>query len=149
MEYYNPFQKREIRFPKRFKDKIEIYCKTNPTGGESLSPDYNPFSRQIDFWMLAVCLGYYSGQKIEDKQSYRFITGEIFLKDPGTIELLEIFGISETGDPYIINKPETIINLANQFAAAGIEQLINMIESSEQAPLWNLTNGFKEFFKDE
>lgn len=147
MAYYNPFQNRELRFPEKYKDEIEGYCQTRPSGGKPGTIDDSPFPRQVDLWFLSVCLGAQKNMHKKEKKSYRFITGEILANDPYKIQLLEILGISQSNDPYIISKPREIMNLANEYAAAGIEELIDIMKNGKEQSLGNLTNYFHNKLK--
>lgn len=142
MAYYNSFQKMELRFPEKYKDEIEGFCQTRPSGGKPGTPDDSPFPRQLDLWFLAVCMGAQKNMHKKAKKSYRFITGEILANDPYKIQLLEILSISKTDDPYIISKPKEMMNLANEYAAAGIEELLDIMKNGKEQSLWNLTHHF-------
>ena len=144
MQYYNPFSNLELRIPEIYKDKIDSYCQTQPSGGRRPSPDDSPFKRQVDFWFLAVCLGAKRGSRTNNQKWHKFITGEILSREPERIVLLELLAISVTNDPWIVGKPNEVIQLANELAATGIPEVISMLERGNSKSIWNLTDNILE-----
>jgi|TARA_B100001971_G_C18106164_1_gene491621 hypothetical protein len=144
MAFYNPLQGKNLNFPKRYKDKIEQYCSTKPGGGKSLGPSHSPFERQVDLWFLAFCLGVQRGKKTKSKASYRFIEGQVLARRSYMIELIELVSISDAREPYIIGDANKLAEIANEYAATGIDILFNALKYSKEEPLWNLA----EYFKD-
>jgi hypothetical protein len=147
MAYYNPFQGKDLKFPKKYKDKVEGYCQTRPSGGKKPSIEESPFRRQVDLWYLAICIGVCNDKKKSDVQSYRFITGEVLANNPEKIENLELIAIANSHDPYIIGRPNDLVELMNDYAAAGIEILFNVLNSGSSRPLWNLCDYLYYQFK--
>ncbi len=140
MQYYNPFSNLELRFPEKYRKEIDVFCQTQPSGGRRPSPDDSPFLRQVDFWFLAVCIGAVIGRRTYEKKWHKFITGEILSRDPRRIELLELLAISITNNPYVIEKPTEVIEIANQLAATGIPKILEMLNDGNAKPIWNLTD---------
>ena len=143
MSYYNPFQSLELKVPEVYREQVESYSQTRPGGGSKPSPDDSPFERQIDLWFLAVCIGAQTAPKSkrhETKKSHKFIMGDVLSKDSYRIELLELIAISITKDPWIIEKPSEIMDLANDLAATGLPKIIEMLKDGNAKPLWNLTD---------
>lgn len=138
MAYYNPFQGKDLKFPSKYKDKVEGYCQTRPSGGKKPSIEESPFRRQVDLWYLAICLGVRNDKRNSDIQTYRFITGEVLANDPDKIENLEIIAIAKSEDPYIIGNPNELVEMMNDYAAGGVEILFNLLNSGNSRPLWNL-----------
>lgn len=148
MSYYNPFQNLELRIPEAYREEVDRFCQTQPGGGSRPSPDDSPFERQIDIWFLAVCLGARKGKRTEVIKPHRFITGELISRDPYRVELLELLAISFTKDPWIIEEPSKIIDLANELAATGLPEVIGMLNEGNAKPIWNLTDSLTEIFQD-
>lgn len=142
----NPFQNLELKIPEFHREEVDRFCQTQPGGGARPSPDDSPFERQIDIWFLAVCVGARKGRrtKIKDKDAHRFMTGEILSRDPYRIELLELLAISHANDPWILERPSEIIELANELAATGLPEVIDMLQSGNAKPIWNLTDSIIE-----
>ena len=142
----NPFQNLELRIPNAYREEVDRFCQTQPGGGARPSPDDSPFERQVDLWFLAVCIGARKGRRTEmkEKDSHRFMTGEILSRDPHRIELLELLAISYTNDPWIIERESEMIDLANELAATGLPEVIDMLKAGNAKPIWNLTDNLTE-----
>jgi len=136
----NPFQNLELRIPEAYRDEVDRFCQTQPGGGTRPPPDDSPFERQIDIWFLAVCIGARKGKRTQVIRPHRFITGELLSRDPYRIELLELLAVSYTDDPWILEKPSEIIDLANELAATGLAEIIDMLKGGSAKPIWNLTD---------
>jgi len=146
MAYYNPFQGKDLKFPESVKDKVESYCQTRPGGGPKPSPLDSPFRRQVDLWFLSICAGVSKNKRVKDPSGYRFITGEVLANNPEIIELLELLAISETNDPYVINNPQVLVEIANEYAAGGINIVIDSMTKGQSQPLWNMSEYFHDSF---
>jgi len=141
----NPFQNLELKIPEIYHEEVDRFCQTQPGGGTRPSPDDSPFERQVDIWFLAVCLGARKGKRTQGKLR-RFIWGDILSRDPFRIELLELVAISYTNDPWILEKPSGIMDLANELAATGLPEVIDMLKGGNAKPIWNLTDNLTELF---
>lgn len=144
MSYYNPFQNLELRIPTAYRAEVDRFCQSQPTGGPKPSPDDSPFPRQVDLWFLAVCLGALQGRPIPVEKPHRFINGEILSRDPYRIDLLELAAIAVTGNPWIIEKPADVMDLANGLAASALPRLLEMLVTGNSKPIWNLTDSLLE-----
>ena len=142
----NPFQNLELRIPEAYRDEVDRFCQTQPGGGARPSPDDSPFERQIDIWFLAVCIGARKGKRTQLVKPHRFIWGDILSRDPFRIELLELLTISYTNDPWILEKPSEMMDLANELAAAGLPEVVDMLKAGNAKPIWNLTDNLTELF---
>ena len=117
----------------------------DPTrGGSRPSPDDSPFERQVDIWFLAVCIGARRGRKSQVIKPHRFMTGEILSRDPFRIELLELLAISFTNDPWILEKPNEMMDLANELAATGLPEVFDLLKDGNAKPIWNLQDNLLE-----
>lgn len=142
----NPFQNLELRIPEAFRDEVDRFCQTQPGGGTRPPPDDSPFERQIDIWFLAVCIGARKGKRTQLIRPHRFITGELLSRDPYRIESLELLAVSYTDDPWILERPSEIMDLANELAATGLAEIIDMLKDGSAKPIWNLTDNLTELF---
>ena len=142
----NPFQNLELRIPEAYRDEVDRFCQTQPGGGTRPPPDDSPFERQIDIWFLAVCIGARKGKRTQVIKPHRFITGELLSRDPYRIESLELLAVSYTDNPWILEKPSEIIDLANELAATGLAEIIDMLKGGSAKPIWNLTDNLVELF---
>jgi len=142
----NPFQNLELRIPEAYRDEVDRFCQTQPGGGTRPPPDDSPFERQIDIWFLAVCIGARKGKRTQIIRPHRFITGELLSRDPYRIESLELLAVSYTDDPWILERPSEIMDLANELAATGLAEIIDMLKDGSAKPIWNLTDNLTELF---
>ena len=140
----NPFQNLELRIPEAYRGEVDRFCQTQPGGGARPSPDDSPFERQVDIWFLAVCIGARRGRRSQVIKPHRFMTGEILSREPFRIELLELLAISYNNDPWILEKPNEIMDLANEFAATGFPELFGLLKDGYAKPIWNLTDNLLE-----
>ena len=140
----NPFQNLELRIPEAYRDEVDRFCQTQPGGGTRPPPDDSPFERQIDIWFLAVCIGARKGKRTQIIRPHRFITGELLSRDPYRIESLELLAVSYTDDPWILERPSEIMDLANELAATGLAEIIDMLKGGSAKPIWNLTDSITE-----
>lgn len=146
MTYYNPFQNLELRIPEAYREEVNRFCQTQPDVLTKTSPDDSPFQRYVDLWFLAVCLGARKGKRTKIDKPHRFITGEILVRDPWRIELLELLAISLTDNPWIIEKPSDVVDLANELAATGLPEVLSMLTDGGGKPVWNLTDRLLDLF---
>ncbi len=145
MKGYMPFPNAELRIPIEYKDKMDAYTRTRPTGGERPNPEDAPFPRQLDLWFMGVCLGAISNERVNlsGNQSHKFNTASMLENDAEKIELLELIAIATTGDPYIIGDPRRVIEIANELAAGGLPQVMQMIEDGNSRNIDNLSDKVK------
>ena len=144
----NPFQNLELKIPEAYKDEVDHFCRTMPGGGTKPSHDDSPFERQVDIWFLAICAGAKRGKRTKLVKPHRFIGGDILSRDPYRIELLELLAISLTNDPWILENQSEVMDLANELAATGLPEVIDMLKSGNAKPIWNLTDSLIEHFED-
>ena len=129
--YNNPFQKEELRYPKQYETDIQAYCKTR----SSQPITYSPFPRIVDFWFLSFCMGVQQSVRvpISRDNTVKFVEGTIFTSDPWRIQILTMFAIGFKNDAKIIGKPREIIQIANEFAAGGMDFVLEMLKGNSNA----------------
>lgn len=165
---YNPFAPLALRLPADYvgeKDNaVDRLIQTSAKGGEKANPLDQPLYRKVDVWMLAIELAHKRGLAIPDSSEglERFVDGIVLQGDPDRITLLELLAVSHvaasegsgTADVdenvlrEIISDPRRIIDIANRYAAAGIEELLALADPSKGKPLWLLATGFYELAVD-
>lgn len=131
MKGYMPFPNAELEIPIEYKDAIDAFTRTRPTGGDRPDPEDAPFPRQVDMWLLAVCFGAVAGQrqKLATNQSHKFNTASVFESDPSRVEMLELLAIAVEKDPYVIKDPRRVIDVANELAAGGLPLVVEMLQA--------------------
>ena len=114
--------------PSRWKDDIRRYVRQHQKGAAS-NPEAAPFGRQLDFWALAFATAVARGvPPLESRPSqggHKFAdTRSVEMSD----ELCELLAVLALGaldaDDEGVADPARIIELANQYAAAGCEELL-------------------------
>lgn len=156
---YNPFAPLALRLPTAYvgsKDNpVDRLIQTSQKDGERSNPLDNPLYRKVDVWMLAIGLAVMKRLAIPTSSEglERFVDGTVLQNDPDRIALLEVLAVSEaavSGEPeqaeqrvhQIMRDPRLVIDIANRYAAAGIEEVLQMANPSQGKPLWLLADGY-------
>ena len=139
---FNPFQGTALRLPKALQAEItELIQRKTGLGVED-----SPFPRAVDFWFLSACVAIANGaaqQTGEGAKGWKFSEG-IVLRDSRTrIELMELAGIGILGDAEVVKTPEVIGSLFNDCAALGAPELLDLVKTGQDKPLWNLIGGLR------
>lgn len=114
----NPFANQDLFLPKAFSDGYVRQL-------VSRSDEGRPFSRQIDLWWLAFCLGVRVGHRIPSgprEALVKFNDGGILGSDPWRITHLELFALAELGEQ-ALEQPATVIQRASEYANGGLDIL--------------------------
>lgn len=112
----------------------EIY-KQLTEGNNSLTV---PFRTMKDVFMWAVCLGVQQG-KTKPLTSKKVTVFRWAQFDSQTdIPLLKAIAIGDSGDVSILLKKNEILNIAEEYANAGIYDLRDSLLGEYGQPLWNL-----------
>lgn len=125
----NPFINSQLRIPSRYRDAVEEYTTTQQSQKD---PSKAPFRRYVDMWWAAMCIGVQEGRRSEQAPDdwHRFIDGAILSSDPWRIIHLQLMAIGVEGSVEILDKPNEVIQMANEFAAEGLPLLVNEIEAA-------------------
>lgn len=139
-KYYNPFQNHEIRCPKEYHDQITKYTQTKSLDGRKTNPDQSPFPRMVDIWLLAMCFGIRKEKRVPlTIDSVKLVEGTIFSSDPWRVEVMSLIAIALNENTDVLNKPGEIILMANEYAAAGYQDVFNLLEEGHGDPIWNIS----------
>jgi len=101
-------------------------------------PEKTPFRSMKDIFMLAACLGYQRGQARPIAGSKRQIFHWQQFSAQVDEPILKAIAIATTGDIQVLSDQERIIQIAEEFANAGIEELRLQIVDHPEQPLWAL-----------
>jgi hypothetical protein len=140
----NPFAGKKLKVPTDFKADVQKYVTKQEESslvGAKLSQ--SPFPRVVDFWFIALCLGArkYTGRKKQAPSMSEFMDASILNSEPWRITLISLLAIGLTENPDIVREPGDIINLMNELAAAGTAELLSILGSKKNQPIWNLSDG--------
>ncbi|MCY3705274.1 MAG: hypothetical protein OXH08_07190 [Gammaproteobacteria bacterium] len=114
--------------PAKWKDDIQRYVRQHQQGGSS-NPEAVPFGRQLDFWALsfatAVARGVAPLETPPAQGGHKFVDTRAVELSAELCELLAVVALGTLGpDDEGVEDPARIIELANQYAAAGCEELL-------------------------
>lgn len=161
---YNPYAPLALRLPASYvgtKDnRVDRLIQTSPKEGERGNPLDNPLYRKVDVWMLAILYAVAKNLAVSESGDglERFVDGTVLQSDPDRIALLEMLAICyqsriSSGNPEkivrdVISDPRNVIDIANRYAAAGIEEVLRIADPSQGKPLWQLTDTYYELGVD-
>ena len=144
--YSNPFQTSDINVPVEFHEAFTRYCQKST----DTSIDQSPFPRMVDLWFLSVCVAVRLDLKPADIGKFKtrkIIDGSIFSSDPWRVHVLMLIAISKTGNVQIVSKPREIITLVSGLAVAGLPKVLEMLQSGDAEPIWNLSDEIDEMLR--
>ena len=107
-----------------------------------------PFPRMVDMWFLALCLGVKEGNRknLSGVKMHKFMDGTVLISDSWRIDALMLLAIS-LKDTTIVAEPTKIINLANEYAAGGLPDVINMLKNGDADAIYNLSDNLEAVIK--
>ena len=107
------------------------------------------FPRLVDMWFLALCLGAKQGKKedLSGVKMHKFMDGTVLSSDPWRIDALMLLAIGVTDDTEIVAEPGKIINLANEYAAGGLPDVIDMLRDGDADAIYNLSDNLEDVIK--
>ncbi|MET7400630.1 hypothetical protein ABZS66_44840 [Dactylosporangium sp. NPDC005572] len=94
-----------------------------------------PFSRQVDAWWIAFCLGIRDNQTrpLPDRRT-KFMDGTILSSDPWRIIHLELIALGLRGEE-ILTHPRDVVQLATEHANYGLELLVDALTGQNEPTL--------------
>ena len=117
-----------LYLPAKWKDDIQRYVRQHQQGA-SRNPEAAPFGRQLDFWTLALATAVARGlapvESRPNEGGVKFVdTRQVEMSDE-LCELIAVVALGTMGpDDEDVEDAARIIEIANQYAAAGCEQLL-------------------------
>ena len=114
--------------PEKWKDDIQRYVQRQQKGS-ARNPEVAPFERQLDFWALALVTAVARGVPRERSRpsdgGHRFADTRSVEMSDELCELLAVITLGELGLEHDdVGDPGRIIEIGNQYAAAGCEELL-------------------------
>lgn len=147
--YFNPFQAIDISVPVEFHEAFTRYCKGGP------DVDQSPFPRMVDLWFLCVCVAARLDlepaniSRSKTQKSIKIIDGTIFGSDPWRIHTLMLIAVGKTGDIQIVSEPRKMMALAENFAVAGMQKVIEILKNGDAEPMFNLSDYIDSLLRKE
>ena len=156
---YNPFAPLALRLPAAYvgpkNNAVDRLIQTSQKEGVASNPLDNPLYRKVDVWMLAIEVAVATSSAIPSTSDglERFVDGTVLQNDPDRISLLEALAVSEVAAHAaekdleaevhaVIGDPRRILDIANRYAAAGIEDVLATADPSRGKPLWQLADRY-------
>ena len=128
--------------PKAYLEDLKLYSTTfGSAEGRSKDVEEAPFKRYVDFWLLAAAVGASQDHfvTVDRAERHEFITGVVLQRDLATIEFLFLLAIAHTGEPFVVQDPRKVLDIAEGYAAGGIPLVKDMMEAGHLPALQNLT----------
>ena len=127
----NPFAGLDIMVPDDYRTHFDTFVQRRE--GKGARPIHQPFARNIDMWFVAVCLAVKKGLKpaTPTGKMYKAAEGVVLSSDPWRPTALTLLAIGETGDATIVNRPGEMLRIASSYAAAGLPELLALLEERQ------------------
>ena len=145
-QYHNPFASSDLIAPVEHRNYYDLYCLT---GGVN-SIDQSPFPRMVDFWFAG--LSFAAREKLKPynfsgKETFKFNDGSVFDRDSWRVQAVMLIAIAVEDNVEIVGEPNRIITIANGLAAAGVPEIVGLLQDGNQEPIWNLSDALQELLK--
>jgi hypothetical protein len=145
----NPYVNLDLRIPKREWEAVRRFTATfRREDGAELDIDRSPFDRYVDLWWAALIIGVREGRRSKPAEWHPITTAVVFNQDPWRIRQLELLALAEAGNTDVLDDPGQIISMANEYAATGIEILIDQM-TGQTEPIWAVTSLFRSMAEQQ
>lgn len=132
----NPFSGYNIDIPKKYDEQVRRF---SATGGGNKSREISPFDRQVDFWFCAFVLAIKKGlSPVEEKETYNAVSASILSSDSYRTTYIQAVYLAITKDIEGLANHRKVMDFALARANAGMPVLIQILDDTEQRPLWNI-----------
>ncbi len=148
-QYDNPFHNMQIISPETQRDDYDHYCQT---GQQRAKADTSPFPRKVDLWFTGLSLAVRKNLQPIDltkEKTVNIISGDIFNTDGWQAQTIMLIAIAVEGKVEVVLEPRRMMDIANSLAAAGVDQIIKILNEGSQKPIWNLSEAFTELFQSD
>lgn len=127
----NPFAGLDIMISDDYRTHFDTYVQRRE--GKGARPIHQPFARNIDMWFAAICLAVKKGLKPVSStgKMYKAAEGVVLSSDPWRPTALTLLAIAEADDAAIITRPGEMLRIASSYAAAGLPELLVVLEERE------------------
>ena len=147
-QHNNPFRNMQIISPITQRDDYDHYCQT----GQGAKADKTPFPRKVDLWFAGLSLA--SRKKLvpidlKKKETVNIIRGYIFDTDGWQAQAIMLIAIAVEGNLEVVLNPGRMMGIANGLAAAGVPEIIKMLNDGHQSPIWNLSDAFENLLQSD
>ena len=147
-QYDNPFRNMTIISLATQQEDYDHYCQT----GQRAKADTSPFPRKVDLWFAGLSLAARKNLQpidLSKEKTVSIISGDIFNTDGWQAQAIMLIAIAVEGEVEVVLEPRRMMDIANSLAAAGIDQIIKMLNEGPQRPIWNLSDAFEKLMKSD
>ena len=107
------------------------------------SAEDSPFLTMKDLFMLAACTGFRIQQrKVLGKREQPFHYS--VFTEAEDLPILKAIAIATTGDVSVLADPDQIVQIAEEYANAGIGEIRGVVAANAGLPLWNLVEALRQ-----
>lgn len=138
----NPFISFGIEIPKKYHDSVLKYTRQK---GQSSSPEFTPFQRQIDFWFAAFLIAVNKKlPPIKETETYYATNASVFNNDTDRIGLMQLSVLGLTKEFDKLADHRWVFNYCLGLANAGMPYLIEILKDPDERPLWSILDEFED-----
>ena len=105
----------------------------------------------VDFWFAGLSIAARKGLRPVDlakQQTFKFIEGSIFDRDSWRVQTVMLISIAIEDDVEVLSQPRRMMAIANGLAAAGIPEVVDMLQDGDQDPIWNLSESINSVLQE-
>ena len=107
------------------------------------SAEDSPFLTMKDLFMLAACTGFRIQQRKSLSKREQPFHYSVFT-EAEDIPILKAIAIATTGDVSVLADPDQIVQIAEEYANAGIGEIRAVVADNAGLPLWNLVEALRQ-----
>ena len=75
--------------------------------------------------------------------------GTVLSSDPWRIDALMLLAIAATRDTTVVTEPGKVVSLANEYAAAGLGDVVDMLKDGDADAIYNLSDNLEALIGKE
>ena len=147
-QYNNPFRNMTIISPRTQQEDYDHYCQT----GQGAKADNTPFPRKVDLWFAGLSLAVRKNLKpmdLKKEKTVSIINGDIFNTDGWQAQAIMLIAITVEGNLEAVLNPRRMMDIANNLAAAGVNDIVKMLSEGPEKAIWNLSDAFKGILQSD
>lgn len=108
-----------------------------------------PFDSMKNVFMLAVFIGYQQDQRIPLKDKVDIFSWDVLSNDEDNVSLLRALAIVETGDVEVLTEQGQILDIAEEYANAGIREIKEKISDIQDNRIMHLVSLIGKHIPDD
>lgn len=108
-----------------------------------------PFDSMKNVFMLAVFIGYQQDQRIPLENRVDIFSWDVLSNDEENVSLLRALALAETGDVEVLTDQGEILDIAEQYANAGIREIQEKISDIQDNRIMHLVSLIGKHIPDD